>query len=45
MLFNSYSFIFGFLPVVLFGYFAAGRFGARVLILRSGHAGKCTQPA
>ena len=25
MLFNSYSFIFLFLPVVLFGYFALGR--------------------
>src|ERR1700733_10697957 len=28
MLFNSYSFVFVFLPVVLFGYFAAGRLGA-----------------
>jgi alginate O-acetyltransferase complex protein AlgI len=28
MLFNSYPFIFVFLPVVLFGYFAAGRLGA-----------------
>jgi alginate O-acetyltransferase complex protein AlgI len=27
MLFNSYSFIFAFLPVVLFGYFATGRLG------------------
>ena len=27
MLFNSYPFIFAFLPLVLLGYFAAGRYG------------------
>ena len=33
MLFNSYPFIFVFLPVVLLGYFAAGRFGARTPVI------------
>src|SRR3984957_11277387 len=33
MLFNSYPFIFFFLPVVLLGYFAAGRFGARTPVI------------
>src|ERR1700723_1595712 len=33
MLFNSYPFIFVFLPVVLLGYFAAGRFGARAPVI------------
>jgi alginate O-acetyltransferase complex protein AlgI len=33
MLFNSYPFIFVFLPTVLFGYFAAGRFGAQAPVV------------
>src|ERR1700722_4381570 len=33
MLFNSYPFIFVFLPVVLFGYFITGRFGARTPVI------------
>ena len=33
MLFNSYPFIFIFLPVVLFGYFAAGRIGPQAPVI------------
>ena len=33
MLFNSYPFIFVFLPVVLLGYFAAGRLGAQAPVI------------
>jgi alginate O-acetyltransferase complex protein AlgI len=33
MLFNSYPFIFVFLPVVLFGYFAAGRLGVQAPVV------------
>ena len=33
MLFNSYPFIFVFLPVVLFGYFAANRLGAQAPVI------------
>src|SRR5580692_8312514 len=33
MLFNSYPFIFVFLPAVLFGYFLTGRFGARAPVI------------
>src|SRR3984885_6155039 len=33
MLFNSYSFIFIFLPAVLFGYFLTGRFGAQAPVI------------
>ncbi len=32
MLFNSYAFLFGFLPVLLFGYWIAGRIGGRAPI-------------
>jgi alginate O-acetyltransferase complex protein AlgI len=33
MLFNSYPFIFAFLPLVLFGYFAVGRFGKKASVI------------
>jgi len=33
MLFNSYPFIFIFLPAVLFGYFLTGRFGAQAPVI------------
>src|ERR1700735_3501896 len=33
MLFNSYPFIFVFLPVALFGYFAANRLGAQAPVI------------
>src|ERR1700760_4101846 len=33
MLFNSYPFIFVFLPVVLLGYFAAGRIGPQAPVI------------
>ena len=33
MLFNSYVFLFAFLPLVLVGFFALGRFGQRRLAI------------